>query len=315
MGQHKKYGIMTFITAAVISLPALWQKIIFLNAKKYMPANENTMLKFHWKHGTTAYHCKGNGKPMLLLHNTQIGASHKEWDKIYDALTKKFKVYAVDLPGFGSSEKPKITYTAYQYTLFINAFIEQVIQEPVNIIASSASADFAVMACKFSPDNFKKLILISPTGINCKPASNADARMHRLLQSPIAGTQLYLKKASKKAITHMLRHESFFAQEMVTNDLINIYYFAAHNAGESARFTYASAATQFLNTEITEAFQTMKKPFLVAWGKDNRSNSIKNLYLLQNLRPNGQYATFENTRMLPHYESSTVFLEAINRFL
>ena len=51
-----------------------------------------------------AYRRTGAGEPLVLLH--PLGSSHRAWDPVVPALARHFDVIAVDLPGFGDSEKP-----------------------------------------------------------------------------------------------------------------------------------------------------------------------------------------------------------------
>ncbi len=49
------------------------------------------------------------------------------WRKNFDVLARDFRVYAVDLPGFGFSDKPNTaTYSADLYVELITDFIREV---------------------------------------------------------------------------------------------------------------------------------------------------------------------------------------------
>jgi pimeloyl-ACP methyl ester carboxylesterase len=50
---------------------------------------------------TLAYRRTGHGEPLVLLHG--LGSSRRAWDPVVPALSDKFGVIAVDLPGFGES--------------------------------------------------------------------------------------------------------------------------------------------------------------------------------------------------------------------
>ena len=49
--------------------------------------------------GEIAYHTAGDGPALVYLH----GAGGLRWGKALDALATRFRVYALDLPGFGGS--------------------------------------------------------------------------------------------------------------------------------------------------------------------------------------------------------------------
>ncbi|HXW12379.1 MAG TPA: alpha/beta fold hydrolase, partial [Nitrososphaeraceae archaeon] len=46
------------------------------------------------------------GTPLLLLHG--LGGSIESWTNNIRSLSTKFRIIALDLPGFGLSDKPKI---------------------------------------------------------------------------------------------------------------------------------------------------------------------------------------------------------------
>jgi pimeloyl-ACP methyl ester carboxylesterase len=49
------------------------------------------------------------GTPLLLLHG--LGGSLESWTNNIGFLSSKFRIISLDLPGFGPSDKPKISYS------------------------------------------------------------------------------------------------------------------------------------------------------------------------------------------------------------
>ena len=78
-----------------------------------------------------AYERFGYGRPVVLLHSLHPGASRREWRPQIEKLAKDFRVYTVDLPGFGQSDKPTKPWTAYQYAKALHSFLSDVIGKPV----------------------------------------------------------------------------------------------------------------------------------------------------------------------------------------
>ena len=64
---------------------------------------------FSWKHGKIFYKESGlgnSGMPILFVHGIGAGVSSFMWRKNFDSLSQRFRVYALDLLGFGFSDKP-----------------------------------------------------------------------------------------------------------------------------------------------------------------------------------------------------------------
>src|SRR5215467_13850069 len=82
--------------------------------------------RYPWKYGDMFYTVKGasGAQPLLLIHDFSPGASSFEWRKNINILAEQFRVYAIDLLGFGLSDRPSIDYTAETYTDLIGDFIK-----------------------------------------------------------------------------------------------------------------------------------------------------------------------------------------------
>ncbi len=66
---------------------------------------------FSYKNYQIFYKEEGAGIPLLLIHG--FPTSSWDWNKIWDSLIKKYKVYAIDMLGYGFSSKP----TDFRYTI------------------------------------------------------------------------------------------------------------------------------------------------------------------------------------------------------
>ena len=58
--------------------------------------------------GSFRYRRSGKGFPLLMLHGNP--QTHCMWHKVAPELVDKFTVICPDIPGYGKSFKPKITY-------------------------------------------------------------------------------------------------------------------------------------------------------------------------------------------------------------
>jgi 2-hydroxy-6-oxonona-2,4-dienedioate hydrolase len=104
------------------------------------------------------------GNPVLLLHG--LGGSIESWLKNIDAISaEELRVIALDLPGFGLSDKPKINYSINFYTMFIAKFIRSLrIDSSLSIVGCSLGGHIAAEIAISYPNVASKLVLISPAG-------------------------------------------------------------------------------------------------------------------------------------------------------
>src|SRR5258705_4762916 len=151
---------------------------------------------FHWKHGRVFYKVSGthdSAPPLLFIHGVGAGASSFMWRKNFDELAKDFRVYALDLLGFGFSDKPPTaSYSADLYVELITDFIREVCGYPANVIASSLGAAYAIRVADEHPELINSLILNAPAGadaLNRRPGM-AGAAVYGVLQPPVLGTSV-----------------------------------------------------------------------------------------------------------------------------
>lgn len=117
---------------------------------------------FYCNAGKIYYVYAGNGEPMLLLHGLGPGMSCYEWCNNFYELSRKFKVFAVDMPGYARSEQKIRIYTAPVFISFIKSFIVNKIKAPTYIAASGISASYAAMAAYSIPRLVKGIIMTAP---------------------------------------------------------------------------------------------------------------------------------------------------------
>lgn len=89
------------------------------------------MLKFEEMN----YKVYGVGRPILLLHGW--GANSSSFTQIIAEFSLNFKVYALDLWGFGESELPPQNATIYDYAEAVYRFIKAKIGEEVVLLGHS----------------------------------------------------------------------------------------------------------------------------------------------------------------------------------
>src|SRR5437870_2223308 len=82
---------------------------------------------------------EASGRPLVLLHSVNAGASSYEMMPIFERYRTRRPVYALDLPGFGFSDRSNRAYSPRLYTDAIIDFLQTQVGEPADVVALSIS--------------------------------------------------------------------------------------------------------------------------------------------------------------------------------
>lgn len=107
---------------------------------------------------------KGEGKPIILIHGFLYNTVM--WKQNIDALAKKFKVYAIDLVGWGYSERLKtMDYSFPLYGKQIVGFMDAMKIDKASLVGQSMGGGISIYVAAHYPDRVEKLILVDPAAI------------------------------------------------------------------------------------------------------------------------------------------------------
>lgn len=108
------------------------------------------------------------GNPVLLFLHGFLGESSL-WRLLMEQLADHYRCIALDLLGFGSSSKPKLKYTIWHQTAFVNEFMTALGLTNVTLIGHSyggwTSSALAIEQADAHTSLLEHLILIAPAGI------------------------------------------------------------------------------------------------------------------------------------------------------
>lgn len=274
---------------------------------------------FDWREGRIFYKEAGldnPGPPLIFVHGIGAGSSSFMWRKNFDALAEDFHVYALDMLGFGFSDKPATApYSADLYTELIADFTREVVKAPANIISNSLSAAFSIRVADEHPELVRSLILVAPTGANTLRArpGMTGAAFYGLLQSPVLGTSFYNVMSSERSIRDYARRHLFYDPARVTNRLVTQLYAASHQDG--AQHAISAFLSGFLNTETRDAFARLTQPTTIVWGRQDQTAPIEQAAVLLSLNPGADLEIFDRCRMTPHEEHPEKFNALVRRAL
>lgn len=309
----KTFALLTGLTALVIHIMNRIQ-YSFYTAGNYLKNPENSF--YEWRFGKIHYIKKGEGSPLLLIHDLTTGSSLYEFHKITDSLSKQHEVYAFDLLGYGQSDKPNMTYTNYLYVQLIIDFIKNVIGKKTDIIVTGDSVPAAVMACHNDPEVINSMIFINPQNLyesNRIPSRQTKA-FKLLLDIPILGTFIYNLLTNRNSLEKAFTDKYFYNPLNIEERDILSYLEASHFPDYSSKYVFASYIGKYINTNIVHALKEINHSINIIGGENEEEvHTTAENYTWYNSSIETDF--IPHTKHLPHLEAPDKVLSLLSVFL
>jgi pimeloyl-ACP methyl ester carboxylesterase len=268
---------------------------------------------FGWRGYQIASYEAGIGPPVLLIHSINAAASSFEMRGPFAGLQHAFHVQAIDLLGFGRSDRPDRRYTPDDYIDLIGDTLRQR-NEPTAIIASTLGAAYAVAAATRWPALVRSLVLVCPTGIEllADPPGSVTAVSYAVLHSPV-GEAIYKGLATRPSVRYFLEQQTYANPKNVTPETFEGFYRATKHPG--AMYAPICFVSGLLNYNIRDEFARLTQPVLIVWGRQAKITKLKQADAFLKRNPQARLEVFDNCGMIVQDECSTAFNELAAAFL
>jgi pimeloyl-ACP methyl ester carboxylesterase len=152
------------------------------------------------------YEIIGRGKPIIFVHGW-LG-SWRYWVPVMDDLAKDYRTYALDLWGFGDSDKTREYYGIDSYVELLLSFMDDLGIVRAPLVGHTLGAAIAARLASRYPDRISRVLAVSlplsADGINDKLLSAAPnealARLFWHRQRPYPEVEMGLVKTAENAI-------------------------------------------------------------------------------------------------------------------
>ncbi|KAL0556974.1 hypothetical protein IC582_005492 [Cucumis melo] len=210
---------------------------------------------------------------VLLVHG--FGASIPHWRRNISTLSQYSTVYAIDLLGFGASDKPAgFAYTMETWAELVIDFVDQIIKKPTVLVGNSVGSLACVIAASDSSRNLVRgLVLLNCAGGMNNKAIVDDWRIKLLLpllwlvdfllNQRIIASALF-KRVKKRDSLRNILSSVYGNKESVDEDLIDIIVEPANDEG--ALDAFVSIVTGPPGPSPVELMPKLSVPVLILWG-------------------------------------------------
>ena len=210
----------------------------------------------------------GGDDVLLLIHG--LGSNAKGWLRNIPELSREHRVIAVDLPGYGVSDKGYYKYTLSFYAEVLNELLDGLRIDQATWIGHSMGGQIAMVAALNHPDRVSRLVLISPAGFEAFTDGEGDWMRRVVSPDLVRDTTIRGIAVNLKSNFHHAPSEADF---MIT-DRIQV-----RGAKDFEKYCYAVAENveAMLDEPVLDRLGEISQPTLVLFGKND--NLIPNRYL------------------------------------
>lgn len=263
----------------------------------------------------------GQGEPLLLVHSVNAAASSAEVRPLYAHHQATRTVYAIDLPGFGLSDRSDRPYTPRLMTDALHDATALIRQrhgdQGVDALAVSLSCEFLARAAVEAPAHYRSLALVSPTGL----AGRDDRRgppqstlampwLHGLLRGPGWGGLLF-KGLTRPGVIRFFLEKTWGSKDIDEQLWRDAVATARQSGAEHAPLSFLSG--QLFSRDIQDVYEQLSLPVWMSHGVRGDFTDYRKKTLLEG-RPNWRITVFA-TGAMPYFELTQDFVRSYDSFL
>src|SRR5262245_58596347 len=221
-----------------------------------------------------------DGEPVILVHGLS-GSTHW-WTENVNALARHYRVYLVDLPGFGAMRRSPVRQGVPAVTGWLIRWMEAVGAQPANLVGHSMGGRICLRVAFERPDLVKRLALVAPAvwfGRNSIFSKIAPLMNETLSFSP-----------------------RFFAT-------------LSYDALRAGPATLLRSARDLLVEKVGREFEAIQSPTLLIWGERDAIVPVSAGYELRDLIPRSRLLVLNGANHVPMFHDARRFNAALLHFL
>lgn len=248
---------------------------------------------------------EGEGIPIVYVHG--LLSTSASWKRALSSASAGHPGVAVDLPGFGFSDRPwPFDYTVAGEAQALLKYLEARGFDQVVLVGNSLGGGICLVAAAAQPSRVAALVLVG----SASPISKIPWNF-RLLRTPVVGEiemELFIRPVEEFA----LRYRLFARPERVTSEMVDQDWLPVRVPG-TRRATLAAVRSSPGGFE--NLLSRIRVPTLVLWGKGDKILPPEEGLRLATEIAGARLVVLPDTGHIPQEETPEEFAGAVSQFL
>lgn len=199
------------------------------------------------------YIVQGNGKDVLVLHGW--GANIDTIMPIVNILKDRFRVHALDLPGFGQSQEPEGVINSFDYAEIVKDYINIMNIKKVTLIGHSFGGKLSIILGSRYSELVDKIVLVNSAGL-----------------IPKRGPKYYFKVYSFKSLKFIYKNLFFWIKDK--EKMERFYKIFGSKDYQDSQGVMRKILVTVVNENLQSLLSTIKAPTLLIWGDEDTATPL-----------------------------------------
>jgi len=249
----------------------------------------------------------GRGPSVLLVHGIGAGGA-RDYRKQIEWLKKSFHVVAVDLPGFGASDKGNLLYSPSNYAGVLKRVADRFLERPFILVGHSMGAVVSLRYAATFPEDVDRLVVIDAPGIlhRVSSASQFLAYLGVEFVPPAIEPMEEIANLARRFLAPLARlqldPQIILASAQLRETLLG---------GDPAKISGLAVVSEDLRSALPRAVA----PTLLVWGAKDALAPARNGRVLALKLPRAQLQVIEGAAHTPMIETPERFRATLEPFL
>lgn len=245
---------------------------------------------------TIRYYDVGSGSPLVLIHG--IGGDADDWAFSLEALASSHRVIALDLLGFGRSDKPYLDYSIDVFVEGLERFLRSLGIARTSLVGHSLGGWIAASFALRSPEAVDNLVLMDSAGVW--------GEMQELPIDLHVSTLAHMREIFK----HL-----FYDKTLISEALVEFAYTNHLERGDGATIHNVLESLHSGRERLDESIGGLRVPTLIIWGENDEIIPVEIGRRIQELVRGSSLEVIPQCGHLPELEKPSEFVRCVLQFL
>lgn len=255
----------------------------------YSPGMNETSTITAGRHPTRVLD-KGEGAAVVILHGW--GGRIESMSPVVSCLAARFRVLALDLPGFGESPPPSGSWGTPDYAAFVRDVLAEKGVARAHFLGHSFGGKTSLYLAATHGGVVDKLILVDPTGLRSSPSLQVRAKRTLSKVAKLLGAAGPPGRAARSALYRRISSSDYQDAGPMRPTLVRV-----------------------VNEDLSPLLSAVRSPTLIVWGTEDEAVPVAHGRTMERLIPDAGLVLFEGAGHFPYLDERDRFCRIVRHFL